>query len=221
MGKNINICLLSIVITICFTGCNHQSDNNLKLWYENPATKWEEALPIGNGRLGAMIYGTTPDEQIQFNEETLWAGEPHDYSHEGAYNYLGKIRNLLLKGKQKEAEDLALKEFMSLPLRQQKYQPFGDLRIHFPGHENVSDYYRELNLSDATCLTKYTVDNTTYTREYFASFPANLIIVRLSADRKKSLSFDVSLTSVHEENSLRAIGDDAIELYVKIGRAHV
>src|SRR5215471_2258833 len=98
-----------------------------QLWYNKPADIWTDALPVGNGRLGAMVFGNPAVERIQFNESTVWTGEPHDYAHTGAYQSLGKIRELLWAGKQKEAEDLAMKEFMSDPIRQRAYQSLGDL----------------------------------------------------------------------------------------------
>src|ERR1043166_6744750 len=104
-----------------------------RLWYRQPATQWEEALPVGNGRLGAMIFGGIAKERIQFNESTVWTGEPHDYAHAGASKNLAQLRQLLFDGKQKEAEDLAMKTFMSEPVRQKIYQAFGDLNLEFPG----------------------------------------------------------------------------------------
>src|SRR6476646_3759587 len=104
----------------------------LTLWYKQPANLWVEALPVGNGRMGAMVFGGIAKERIQFNESTVWTGEPHDYAHKGASKYLNQIRELLWAGKQKEAEDLAMREFMSVPVRQKAYQPFGDLEIEFP-----------------------------------------------------------------------------------------
>ena len=111
----------------------------LTLWYQHPASLWVEALPVGNGHMGAMIFGGVAHERIQFNEHTVWTGEPHDYAHHGASQYLAQIRELLFDGKQKEAEDLAMKEFMSVPLHQKAYQAFGDLLLDFPGiAENAS-----------------------------------------------------------------------------------
>jgi len=196
--------------------CSAQADPELKLWYKKPAAVWEEALPIGNGRLGAMVFGAPSVDRIQFNEETLWTGEPHDYAHEGAYKYLGEIRNLLWRGRQKEAEDLAMKEFMSVPLRQKKYQPFGDLWISFPGHLQVSDYIRELDLSTARCRTSYTLGDTSYVREYIASFPANMIVVNLTSSKKKALTFDLILSSPHEGASVIATSDGFITMNVKV-----
>lgn len=122
------------------------NDASLVLRYDEPASKWEEALPIGNGRLGAMVFGGVTEERIQFNEDTLWTGRPHDYAHEGAARHLPELRELLFQGKQREAERLAGEVFMSVPLRQKAYQPFGDVRISFPGLERVEAYRRELDL---------------------------------------------------------------------------
>jgi len=102
-----------IVFTLLL-GVKEVSSQDLKLWYKQPAVKWTEALPIGNGRIGAMIFGGIENDRIQFNEETLWTGEPRSYSRPGAYKYLDTIRQLLFAGKQKEAEALAEKEFMGL-----------------------------------------------------------------------------------------------------------
>ena len=188
----------------------------LKLWYSQPAEFWEEALPIGNGRLGAMVYGGGTEEHIQFNEETLWTGEPHDYSHEGAYKYLGQIRDLIWRGKQKEAETLAMENFMSVPLGQRKYQPFGDLWIKFRNQGEIADYKRELDLSTAVCRTAYKAGNVNFTREYIVSTPDQTIAVSLKSDKKQSLSFDLSLTALHEGFIATAVKDGTIELNLKV-----
>jgi alpha-L-fucosidase 2 len=214
--KKILIILLTVCVSQVFEICLAQEGNRLKLWYEKPASVWEEALPIGNGRLGAMVFGGLETDHIQFNEETLWSGAPHDYSHPGAYKSLAEIRELLWLGKQKEAEDLALEKFMSVPLRQEKYQPFGDLWICFPKHKNITGYRRELDISKAICSTSFKAGDTTYTRRYIASFPDNVIGVSLTSDRKKALSFDVILTAIHEGASVMAAEDGIIELKVKV-----
>jgi alpha-L-fucosidase 2 len=197
-------------------GCTAQEKENLKIWYEKPAAIWEEALPVGNGRLGAMIYGGTEQDHIQFNEETLWTGGPHDYSNKGAFEYLGRIRELIWQGKQKEAEDLALEKFMSVPLHQEKYQPFGDLWLTFPGHGNVTDYRRELDLSTAVCKTSYDAGDISFTREYIASYPDNLIAINLASSKKKALTFDVSLTALHEGFTAVPDKDGTITLRLKV-----
>ena len=106
----------------------------LTLWYDEPAERWVEALPVGNGRLGAMVFGRVTQERIQINEDTLWTGQPQDYQHAGAKALLPEIRRLLFAGEQREAEKLAMQHFMSSPLRQEAYQPFADLILTFPGH---------------------------------------------------------------------------------------
>jgi len=152
------------------------------LWYARPAAKWTEALPLGNGRLGCMVFGGTAAERIQFNEDTLWAGGPHDYAHPGAAESLPQLRKLLLEGKQKEAERLAMERFMSVPLRQMPYQPFGDLLLELPGHDQATDYRRELDLETGVASTRYKVGATAFTRQVFASFPDQVIVVRLVAE---------------------------------------
>lgn len=214
--KHIKVLLLLLFFSQLVSSGTGQTNNDLRLWYEKPAVIWEEALPIGNGRLGAMIFGGIEKDHIQFNEETLWTGEPHDYSHEGAFGYLGSIRELIWQGKQKDAENLAMDKFMSIPLGQKKYQPFGDIRIDFPGHHEVTGYSRELDISKALCRTSYKVGETTFTREYFASYPDNIIVIHLTSDKKKSLTFDVSLTAEHEGFTVIAKNDGIIELNVKV-----
>ena len=174
------------------------------LWYRQPAKQWVEALPVGNGRLGAMVFGGVPEERIQFNESTLWVGEPRDYSHPGASNHLAAIRQLLFDGKQKEAEALAMKEFMSVPLRQMAYQPFGDVRLQFPGHEKAEDYHRELNLDEAVARTSYRVGDVRFEREVIASAPDNVIAMRLTADKTGQITFTVALDSPHANSQTHA-----------------
>ncbi len=205
-----------ILAALLINACGEKEQSELKLWYGKPAFNWEEALPIGNGRLGAMIFGGAGEDHIQFNEETLWSGAPHDYSHKGAYNYLDQIRRLIWEGKQKEAEELALENFMSVPLRQEKYQPFGDLRIYFSGQDSATGYRRELDLSDALCRTTYQSGGATYTREYIASSPDNAIAVHLDCSRKRSLTFDLSISSLHEGYTVVADEKGMLKLGVRV-----
>ncbi len=179
------------------------------LWYKQPAKLWVEALPVGNGRMGAMVFGEPSDERIQFNEQTVWTGEPHDYAHHGANKYLGQIRELLFAGKQKEAEDLATREFMSVPIRQKAYQAFGDLLLDFPTVASVSDYRRDLDLNTAVSSVQFQAGGVTYRREIFADHPANVIVVRLTASRPGSLTFEANLKSAHK-GSVNALGPDGV-----------
>jgi alpha-L-fucosidase 2 len=184
----------------------------LRLWYTRPAQKWVEALPVGNGRLGAMVLGGAEDEHLQFNEDTLWTGRPHEYQHPGAAEHLATIRKLLAEGKQREAEALALEHFMSEPLRQKVYQPFGDLRLHFAGHRQPAEYRRELDLDAAVAAVRYRVGETTFERRVFASHPDQVLVVRLTADRPGRVAFTAKMDSPHPQAHTRALGADQLAL---------
>lgn len=175
------------------------------LWYAQPAAKWDEALPVGSGRLGAMVFGGTAEERIQFNEDTLWTGKPHNYVRDGSADIVPQVRQLLADGKIKEAQDLARARMLSDPVRQKAYQPFGDLRLSFAGHEKATNYRRELDLDDAVARTSYEVDGVTFTREVFASYPDNVIAVRLTASQPGKLNFTVQLTSPHPESNTETL----------------
>ena len=174
-------------------------------WYRQPAAEWVEALPLGNGHMGAMVYGGVNEEQIQFNEDTLWTGKPHDYDHPGAAKFLPEIRRLLAEGKQGEAQDLAMREFMSIPIGQKAYQPFGDLRLRFAPQESVSNYRRELDIDAAVARVRYEAGDVTFTREVFASHPARAIVLRLSASKPGQMSFTARLDSAHSEARTKAL----------------
>ena len=201
--------LKAIVLSLCLItlGCmpdqtgsgrlDREDWEGMKLWYSQPAKEWTEALPVGNGRLGAMVFGGPAQERLQFNEDTLWTGEPHEYHHEGAAQYLPAVRKLLFEGKQREAQNLAGEHMMSVPLRQEKYQPFGDLLLDFPGHAENSDYRRQLDIDSAVATVSYRVGEATFTREVFSSFPDQVIVVRLSCDKPGQLTFTAKLQSPH------------------------
>lgn len=184
----------------------------LTLWYAQPAAKWEEALPIGSGRLGAMIFGGLEDERIQFNEDTLWTGHPHDYVRAGSGEVVPEVRRLIAAGQTKAAEDLARAKMLSDPVRQKAYQPFGDLHLLFPGHHSARNYRRELDLDSAIATTRYDIDGITYTREVFASHPDNVIVVRLTASRSGHLNFQVRLDSPHKDSATALLGGDVLVL---------
>ena len=186
----------------------------LSLWYDAPAGQWVEALPLGNGRMGAMVYGGTSRERIQFNESTIWTGAPHDYARSGAHRYLPRLRELLHAGRQAEAEALAQVHFMSAPLRQRAYQAFGDLRIDLPHVDStaVEDYHRELDLDSAIATTRYRSRGITYVRRAIASHPGNVIVLRLTADRPGALSFVVTPHSAHRWQMRKAIGPDQLSM---------
>ncbi len=183
--------------------------SDFRLWYRQPAVQWEEALPVGNGRLGAMIFGGIAKERIQFNESTVWTGGPHDYAHPGASKYLGQLRQLLFDGKQQEAEKLAMDVFMSQPLHQRIYQAFGDLNLEFPGIPATAapGYRRDLNLDNALQSTTYVVNGVTYRRDVFASWPAQSIVVRITASKPGSITLNAALNSAHKDSAITAVSD--------------
>jgi alpha-L-fucosidase 2 len=159
-----------------------------------------------------MVFGGVAEERLQLNEDTLWTGRPHEYHHEGAVRHLSEIRRLLGEGRQKEAEDLALREFMSVPLRQQAYQPLGDLLLRFPGHEQAVEYSRELDLRAAVASVRYRVGDVVHRREVFSSHPDQVIVQRLSASRRGSVSFTAALASPHASARSRRTGSDTLTL---------
>jgi alpha-L-fucosidase 2 len=182
----------------------------LTLWYTNPAANWSQALPIGNGKLAAMIFGGISREQIQFNEDTIWTGQPHDYSHPGASNVLADIRRLIFEGNGPQAwKDFAKSNFMSIPLRQCGYQPAGDLFLSF-NHAGATNYQRSLDLDSATVSVRYDFDGVTYQRDVFASYPDQVIAVRLTASKPGQLSFSCKLDSPHTNHAIRAEGNDLV-----------
>lgn len=188
----------------------------MRLWYMQPATRWTEALPIGNGHMGAMLYGGLSEEHLQFNEDTLWTGSPHEYQHEGAVKSLPEIRRLLAEGKQHDAEQLAMQEFMSVPLHQRAYQPFGDLRLRLSGHEQATDYRRELDLDAAVATVRYQVGDARFERQAFASFPDRVFVMRLTAGRKGQVRFTLALDSPHAHAATRALPNAELSLSGKI-----
>ncbi len=187
--------------------------SHLKLNYDRPAKKWTDALPVGNGSMGAMIYGNPNRDRIQFNHDTLWAGQPMTYTKPGAHKHLREIRELLFAGKQKQAEKIARENCMSDPLRQAPYQPFGDLFLQFPKFKNVTRYSRSLDLDAAVVTTRFQSDGVNYKRSVFASHPDRVIVVRVEADQPGSITFAASLTTTHENSSANMkIGDKTLGL---------
>ncbi len=184
----------------------------LLLWYDHPAQKWVEALPIGNGRLGGMLSGGISEEHLQFNEDTLWTGHPHEYQHAGAVKFLPEIRQLLFAGKQKQAEELAEKEFMSVPLHQKAYQPFGDVRLSFSGQTNATDYRRELDLESAVARVSYRIGEVRYERQVLASYPDQVIAWRIAADRPGQVSFKATMDTPHKSGRTIVQGKDQLAL---------
>ncbi|GAB3851466.1 glycoside hydrolase family 95 protein [Hymenobacter terrigena] len=170
-------------------------DGTLKLWYNRPAANWNEALPIGNGRLGAMVFGQPASEQLQLNEETVWSGGPNNNVTPESGAAIPELRKLLFEGKFMEAQALADAKMMPKKNSGMVYETVGSLFLKFPGHENAKNYYRDLNIEKAIARVSYEVGGVRYTREMFSSFPDQVIMVRLTADKPGMISFAASLES--------------------------
>ena len=166
--------------------------NPMTLWYDEPAKEWVEALPVGNGKLGAMVFGGVETERIQLNEGTLWAGGPYDPVNPEAKGALPEIRRLVNEAKYSEAAELIGAKFLAKPLRQMPYQTVGNLMLSFPV-AGAGDYRRSLDLDSATASVSYTSGGVSFTREVYASAPDNVIVVHLRADRAGSISFTATM----------------------------
>jgi len=187
------------------------SPGPLTIWSTKPAPEWNQAYPVGNGRLGAMVFGTVNRERIQLNEESLWAGSPRDTDNPDALAALPEVRRLLFAGAPVDAYALAEKTMMGRPSRLQSYQTLADLRLEFD-HDGVhADYRRELDLDTAIARVTYSVDGVRYTREVFASHPAQLIVVRLTADRPASITARIWIDRAQDAET-RFSGADRLDL---------
>ncbi len=191
---------LAICLNVCLAASAAESP---QLWYKTPAADWSQALPVGNGRLAGMVYGGTVDEQIQLNEESIFAGKAMDRVNPGARETIPVIRRLLLEGKVKEAQEMAEKNMLAIPRRQPPYEPLGDLRLHFEGVDaaSVEDYRRALDLYDGVVTVGFEAKGVRYTREAFASYPDHAIVMHVQASQAGALHFRVSLTRAMDGHS--------------------
>ncbi len=170
--------------------------SDLTLWYDKPATEWVEALPVGNGRLGAMVFGGIGHERLQLNEDTLYAGGPYQQVNPDALDHLAEVRALLFAERYAEAQALADRHLMSVPLKQIPYQPAVDLLIDMPGEAAASSYHRALDLDQAIALTRFERESLNVTREVFATAADGILVVRISASAPLPL-LRLSLTSLN------------------------
>jgi alpha-L-fucosidase 2 len=201
-----------IFLVLGFSGYS-QDNGNLKLWYNQPSGEtWENALPIGNGFLGAMVYGNVEKEILQLNEGTVWSGSPNRNDNPSAKSALNEIRKLLFQGEYKNAEKLINENIITKKSHGQMFQPVGNLELSFPNQQNFSSYYRELDIENAIAKTVYKVNGVTYTREVFASFPDRVIVIRLSADKPGQLSFTAGFTSEHAKQKITINNNDELSL---------
>ncbi|WP_163539862.1 glycoside hydrolase family 95 protein [Gracilibacillus sp. YIM 98692] len=169
------------------------------LWYKEPAKDWNEALPIGNGRLGGMVFGQVTKEKIQLNEDTVWYGGPRDRINPDALPNLSKVRELLSQGKLNQAEELAKLCFSGIPNSQRHYEPLGELLIDF-NEEDYTHYYRELDLNNGIVKTKYRSDGIDFQREVFTSYPDQVMVMRFTASDGNAISFQANLDRGNTRN---------------------
>ncbi len=162
-----------------------------KIWYNTPATYWEEALPVGNGRIAAMVFGNPEHETLQLNEETVSAGSPYQNYNKETKTYLPEMRRLIFEGRNDEAQAMAETKILSQVGREFPYQTVGSLHIRYDGERKVTDYYRELDIDKAVATTRYTVGDVTYEQETFASLTDQLIIVNIKASKPKAINCDL------------------------------
>lgn len=190
----------TLFVTLLLTGSSYtfgqkKLDGTLKLWYDTPAANWNEALPIGNGRLGAMVFGDPAKEQLQLNEETVWSGGPNSNITSESGAAIPKLRKLIFEGKFEEAQAIADVDMFPKKNSGMIYQPVGNLFLKFEGHEKAVHYYRDLNIEKAIATVTYNVDGVSYKREIFSSFPDQVMIVRITASKPGKISFTAGMDS--------------------------
>ena len=194
------VCIISLPV------CSQQ----YKLWYREPARVWTDALPLGNGRLGAMVYGIPSVERLQLNEETIWTGQPNNNPNQNAKAAIPVIQKLLFEGKYKEAQDLASDKVMSATNNGMAYQNFGNVYISTPNISQYTNYKRELSLDSAIAATTYTVDGVNYRREVITSFSDNVITVKFTASKPGMITFNVNFTSPHDDVIITSDNNESV-----------
>jgi len=189
---------------------------SLTVWLRQPARDWFEALPVGNGRLGGMVFGSVAHEHIQLNEDTLWTGGPHCYDNPEAFEHLDEVRRLIARGEFAEALAVADKHMIGIPKSQQSYQTLGDLWIELADHEEVADYRRQLNMETAVARVGYRIGNAQFTREVFVSHPDQVMVVRLTCNEPGRFSGCVTLDSPHTCETV-AVDDRTLRMFGQLG----
>ena len=184
-----------LVAVFAVAACVNSAADDLKLWYDKPAGQWVEALPVGNGRLGAMVFGGVEHERLQLNEGTLWAGGPYDPSSPDALTALPEARRLIFEGKFGQAHGLIGAKMMAHPLQQMPYETVGDLKLDIPKNGDVTDYRRELDLDTAIARISYTAAGVKFVREVFSSPVDQVIVVHLTADKPGKIDFTAAMAT--------------------------
>lgn len=185
--------------------CLMAKADDLKLWYQQPAKVWTEALPLGNSRLGAMVYGGVVNEQIQLNEETVWGGGPHRNDSPKAFGVLPKVRELIFAGREKEAEKVMADNFFT-GQHGMPFQTIGSLMLEFDGHADYSNYRRDLNLERAVASVRYKIGEVNYTRTIFTSLVDNALIIRIEADKLGAVNFTTRYSTPYKEYEIKKNG---------------
>lgn len=185
------------------------------LTYDKPAAEWVEAIPVGNGRIGAMVFGRTAEELIQFNEDTFWSKEPYDPVNPNALAALPEARKLVFENRAQEAQDLINQKMMAIPPKQAAYQPAGLLNLSFAGHSEASDYQRRLDLNTAVTTVEYKVGEVKYKREIFSTAVDNVTVIYLSADKSGMINFVADFNAVQQNKKIETIEESTISLEVK------
>ena len=191
--RHISIIFMYFLINYLLNGQDTKFDPSFTLWYKSPAKEWEEALPVGNGRLGAMVFGKYGEEKLQINEETYWSGGPYSTVVKGGAKMLPEIQKNLFEGNPLEAHKLFGRYLMGYPVEQQKYQSTANLHIFFENEEKVSGYKRWLDLETGIVHVEYQVGDITFTREVYSSAPDQVIVVRLISNKPGTISFRAEL----------------------------
>ncbi|MBR5850498.1 MAG: glycoside hydrolase family 95 protein [Alistipes sp.] len=203
---------LLLLLTLAATACSQPPQEGLVLHYDKPASLWVEALPIGNGRLGAMVYGGATHDEFQLNEESVWGGSPHNNVNPHNAAGLDSIRMFLFAGKNKEAQALCGRYISAKQANGMPYQTVGSLHLDFDLTADPTDYYRELDIARAVTTTRFSAGGVEYTREAFTSFPDQLLIIRLTASERGALSFGARYTTPYTEQVNRSIEEGILRL---------
>ncbi|MDP4270842.1 MAG: glycoside hydrolase family 95 protein [Bacteroidota bacterium] len=206
---------LILLTVLCFCFCisygKAQQGGKLKMWYDKPAKVWNEALPIGNGRLAAMVFGDPSNEKLQLNESTFWSGGPSRNDNPDGLSVLDSVRYYIFKEDYQRADMLANRGLTAKQLHGSMFQTVGDLNISFNGNKNYTGYYRELDLEKAVFTTTFKVDGVTFKREVFASQPDQVIVIRLTADKPGKLTFTTSFDGPLQKTS-KALDAQTLEM---------
>ncbi len=212
--------LISFCFSLLIFGQN-ENNSTLTLWYKKPAESWNEALPVGNGRLGAMVFGKVYHERIQLNEESVWTHRDSIQDMPGAKNYIPEIRKKLFAGEIVEAENLTKEHILSprLPSGTNTYQTLGDLFIDFDHDGKVENYQRELNLETAIAKVSYTVGDIHFTREIFSSAPDDVLIIKITADKPGTINLSLKLDRPGGKADIR-VEEDMIAMSEHVGEGH-